>query len=156
MSSPSRQRQVLFSCTSIANGGLVFATPERALEVDGLHRALSESRTWGEFQAAMPPDEYERIAAELFDDFDKERPAAQERFSSDVVPGFCDGDYPPWLQAELDRVLPRDVIKRWGRWIESSINGWYVHFDPADRREIVAMLESAGFDVVKREDLAFW
>lgn len=77
-------------------------------------------------------------------------------FSSSVVPGFCDGDYPPWLQTEMKGVLPSNVIESFGRQVPTFINGWYVHFDQGLAARIVAMLESRGFEVVERGDLMFW
>ncbi|MBK9968769.1 MAG: hypothetical protein IPP07_29470 [Holophagales bacterium] len=129
MSASPRPRPILYWRVSPANEGLVFATPERAEEVDALYRAITTSRTWGAFRAAMPPEEYEQIVSIVFDEAGEERPEPGTPFDSSVVPGYCDGDYPPWLQTEMEEVLPQKVIDRYGRWVETSINGWYVHLE---------------------------
>jgi len=156
VSASPRPRPVLYWRVSPANEGLVFATPERAEEIDALHRAVEDSQTWGAFRAAMPADEYEQIVSIVFDEAGEERPEPGTPFDSSVVPGFCDGDYPPWLQKEMQSVLPPDVIDRFGRWEQTAINGVYLHFDEGFRPRVVAMLMRAGYQVVRREDLMFW
>lgn len=156
MSASPRPGPTLFYCVSPANHGLVFATPERATEIDRLHCAILDSRTWGEFRNAMPTGEYEQIVSVVFDEAGEDRPEADEPFNSSAVPGYCDGDYPPWLALEMEHVLPPAVLERFGRWVETSINGWYVHFDPALETDVVAMLTEAGYEVVERGDLMFW
>lgn len=148
-------RPALFYTVSLANGGLVFATPERAKEINRSHRAIEDSQTWGEFRRAVPSSDYEEIVSAVFGEAGEDRPEADDPFDSSAVPGYCDGDYPPWLAPEMEDVLPPAVVDRFGRWEETCINGSYVHFDPAREAEIVEMLRSAGFDVVRRDDLMF-
>jgi len=87
---------------------LVFAPPEVAEEIDCIHGAITESNTWGEFRGRMPPQEYAALYAESFstdpevvaEDPEAAHPADDAEFSSEDVPGFCDGDYPRWIAAE--------------------------------------------------------
>lgn len=149
-------RPVLFYRVSPANHGVVFATPERALETDRIRGAIAGSRTWGEFRAAMPEDDYELIAALLFDLDDLDRPDDDEPFVPERVPGYVDGDYPPWLQKEMESVLPWEVVERFGKRLQTAINGIYLHIDEEYRARVVATLMRAGYRVVRREDLEFW
>ena len=104
MNAPARR--VVFCTVAVANGGLVFADPERARGVSRIDAALSESRTWGEFRAAMDPEEHERLVSTIFDEEGLARPAPETPFRAEEVPGYCDGDYPRWLRQETDDVLP--------------------------------------------------
>lgn len=151
MSAPTRQ--VVYCTVAIANDGLVFAAPGRACEVARIDRALSESRTWGEFRAAMDPAEYERVVSLMFEYEDGERPAPETPFRAEEIPGYSDGDSPPWLQQEMDDVLPWEVIERFAEHEPTCINGWYVRFDPDDLPAITEMLAEMGIDVVMRHDL---
>ena len=92
--------------------------------------------------------EYERIVTEVFDDAGEERPEAGDSFVADVVPGFCDGDYPPWLQAKLEGLLTKAVVARFGRVVQTSFNGSYLHVEPAQRSEIFALLVAEGYELV--------
>lgn len=146
----------LFYRVSPANRGLVFARPERAMEISQIHCAIARSRTWGEFRAAMPEDDFELIAAQLFDLDDLDRPSDNEPFDAVAVPGYVDGDYPPWLQKEMQFVLPREVIEQFGEWQQTAINGVYLHIAEENRARVVATLLRAGYRVERREDLLFW
>lgn len=41
----------------------------------------------------------------------------------------------------MEEVLPQKVIDRYGRWVETSINGWYVHLEASLDAKVVSMLE---------------
>jgi len=142
---------------------LVFAPPERALHVDQIHRAIEESNTWGEFRKRLPAGEYHKLYEEQFS-FDPEVMAeddsAREPGDSDVfphdVPGYSDGDYPPWLAQEQERYLPPEVLKDFATRANTFANGSFWRMDSAQTRLIVARLASLGYKVEQREDLKFW
>ena len=101
---------------------LVFASAGVAEEVDRIHRAIEESRTWGEFRRRMPAAAYADLYADYFNDDpelleedpDAVPPADDEPFSSDRVPGYCDGDYPLWIASVQERFLPEDLLRAYG------------------------------------------
>jgi hypothetical protein len=113
---------------------LVFALPERAAAVDRIHRAM-ESATSGEFRRKMDPEEYAGLHEVMFtayrdaQDGVPREPEDDEPFSWESLPGFSDGDYPPWLALELERHLPNVILKA---------------------------LADSGLTVEEREDLVFW
>jgi hypothetical protein len=41
--------------------------------------------------------------------------------------------------------VPASISQQFGTVDDSVLNGSFLHFDPADRAEVVAALESAGF-----------
>jgi hypothetical protein len=142
---------------------LVFAPPDRALFIDRIHRAISESNTWGEFRQRMPPDEYRKLYAEIYssdpevlaEDEDAREPGDGEAFPHDV-PGYCDGDYPPWLAKEQARYLPDDVLNEFAIWDRSVINGRFWRLDAARAELVAERLTRLGYQVERRDDLQFW
>src|SRR5262249_9079592 len=118
------KRPVLLYNISPANGGLVFATRQRAAFISRIHDAVSGSRTWAEFRRATPGAEYSRITEGR-----EPRPRGSDPFSSDEVPGYGDGDYPPWLQQEMESVLPAEVLEQFGKGEMTMLNGGYIHIE---------------------------
>jgi hypothetical protein len=86
------------------------------------------------------------------------------RKSSDPFPehlreelGEGEHPYPPWLQKEMDKVLPPDILERF----EDTDGFWpcqdpYTHIDPEHKDEIIALLEQRGFTVEDGRDLDFY
>lgn len=143
---------------------LVFAPPEIAEENDRIYRAITESQTWGEFRRRMPPQEYVALSADRFstdpaeiaEDPDAAHPADEEEFSSECVPGFCDGDYPRWIAGEQERYVSMDILSAFGTREDTVHNGpcWRIY---ADRREeVLAALRAQGHELIEREDLEFY
>ena len=134
---------------SDANDGVVFTTPARARYVDSLFDALG-SKTWGEFRRRIPAEEWKGIASKL-----EEIPGKDEPFDVADVPGFCDGDWPPWVQKEILRVLPPPLVKRYAEAVMSCINGVYFHIKQEDLPALLAELERRGICAVHAPDLRF-
>lgn len=129
------------------NRGAVFATEGRAKFIAQIHEALSSART-------MPSQEYRDIRRE-FDDQGEPRPRLDEAFSAESVNGFSDGDYPPWLQAEMGWTIPHDILERFGTRQSTFLNGDYWHI-PEDQMEPMAnALRERGFEVVSADGLFF-
>ena|ERR1700688_146087 len=145
---------------------LVFTSLDRALEIDRLQRALA-SATWGEFRRQIGAAEYARLFEEVFEkpppDTDAEEldkyelePPDDAPFNSERVPGFSDGDYPPWLAAEMQCHLPASILQRFARYDSSVINGPFYRVMPENRDAIIKALVDAGYKVEERTDLQFW
>lgn len=144
------------------NGGVVFAEEERAREIASIHHAIENSTTWGDFKAAMPPKEYEKIiewymeGIEYDDDVDEEPqpPEPEEPFDGDFL--ICEGDYPPWLQAEMGRVIPHDLLHRYGKSTETFTSGDFWNIPKTNIEPLVAELRALGFEVEEAQDLEFY
>ena len=132
-----------------ANDGVVFTTPERARYVANLHDAF-DSKTWGEFRSRIPAEEWERLAEGF-----EEVPGPDEPFDSQGVPGFCDGDWPPWLQKEILHVLPPPLVLKYAEASVTLINGVYFHIKQEDLPELLRELESRGIRATHESDLQF-
>jgi hypothetical protein len=106
-----------------ANDGVVFTTPERARYIASLNDALG-SKTWGEFRSRIPAEEWEELMEKRV-----EIPGPDEPFKAEAVPGFCDGDWPPWLQKEIGHVLSEAILTKYAKHEMSVINGdfWHIH-----------------------------
>jgi hypothetical protein len=160
----SVQSQVLYFREAPHLPALIFATPERAEFIDRLHRAIGESKTWGEFRSRLPLGEYQSLYADVYTsdpevverDADAREPRNDEQFSCDYVPGFSDGDYPPWLATEQHRFLPEDVLKAFGTRETSPINGLFWSINAEKLEEVLGALRARGYEVVERQDLKFW
>ncbi len=64
------------------------------------------------------------------------------------LPAVCDGDYPPFLEPEQGRFLPRDFCDTYGAWVSSFNSGSWWEFPLSRFAEMKADLESRGFEVV--------
>lgn len=146
-------RELIYRISPI-NGSVVFADPGRARLVDRLHRAL-RVETWAEFRKAMPPAQYSEID-QYFDDVGEQRPEGSDAFSVDQVPGFSEGEFPPWLQTEMDSILPHSFFERFAvRETGFTSGSWWSI--PANRlSEAVNALRERGYVVQEAEDLDFW
>ena len=149
---PSRERPTpseLVYRVGPANNGIVFATPERARCVAVLNAAL-DSKTWGELRSRIPAEEWE-LLAEFFDKV----PRPGKPFKAEAVPGFSDGDWPPWLQKEIILVLPPPLVKKYAKPVMTSINGVYFHIEQDDLPALLAELKSRGIRATHAPDLEF-
>ncbi len=143
---------------------LIFTSLERALFVDQVHRAIQESTTWGEFRKGMPAAEYQRLFEDIFssdpdaiaEDENSREPKDEEPFSSDCVPGFSDGDYPPWLAPERDAYLPSELLETFATREDTFVNGSFWRLDPKNVASIVERLWVLGYQAQRRDDLMFW
>lgn len=159
----SQTKRILYFRQAPHDDYLVFAPPERAMFIDQIHRAIEESNTWGEFRKRLPAGEYEKLYQEQFSSDpeeiaeypDSREPRDDEKFPRDV-PGYCDGDYPPWLAQEQHQYLPRDVLKEFATREDSFLNGFFWRLDPSRAELIVNRLRSLGYIVERRDDLKFW
>jgi len=138
------------------NGDLVFAEPGTALYIDTLHCAMG-ARTWGEFRKLMPEDEYQEIVARQYEYSGEPElvPADEDEFDSAIVPGYHDGDYPPWLQQDMESVLPDDIVKEYGTIVSTMLNGNYLSIPPECEQQVVAALKKHGYIVERKDDVRF-
>ena len=124
----------------VGNGGVVFDTVEGALYADAVHGALEEAKTWGEFRRLLPAGEWETVEEILSsqdDDLDPECRRWWEEdaspFGMEDIPGLSDGYYPAWRQADMEEIVPEDLLRAFGK-SECSPNGefWLVPHENAE------------------------
>ena len=96
------------------NGGVVFAEDHRAREIVRLHESLTNATTWAEFRKMIPPKEYALILQRAFDSNGEPRQRSTDAIEPESIPGWSDGDYPPWLQSEMHRALDLHTLQMFG------------------------------------------
>lgn len=136
------------------NGGVVFAKPDRATFIAKIHSAIDSSKTWGQFRSAMPRKEYSKIVRG-FDDEGESRPKSADPFSGECVRGWSDGDYPPWLQKEMDYILPASVLEQFGKRKSTFVNGDFWLIPENNLVALCAALEALGWELECAQDLQF-
>jgi hypothetical protein len=137
----------------VINHRVVFALADRATLIARLHDAIERSRTWADFRKAMPTAEYSEIMRG-FDDNGEKRPRSADRFPHDV-PGYCDGLYPPWLQAEMDSLAPYDVRREVGI-LESTSNGPVWQIPEENLKAACEALSDLGWILNRAQRLNFY
>lgn len=133
---------------------LVFAFESRARLVHEINHAIKEAETWKDFFRLLPDSESRRLRALIEQEVGPID--ATGRFNREWLPGYSDGDYPPWLQAEMGACLPAIVLDEFSLRESSSVNGpfWQI---PADMRDaLVRRLRERGFAVHERSDWDFY
>lgn len=148
-------RRILFYTTSIANGGLVLAEKTRAECVARIHRAIETASTWAEFRHLMPARGYSEVM-QMIADNSEPRPRSTDAFDAYAVPGFPDGDYPPWLQQEMERVLPKHILQEFGALESTMLNGAFWHIDRSHLPALKAKLEALGYEVRDGSSIGPW
>jgi len=154
-------RETLLYRIAPHNGGLVFAPKDLALHVARIYRALEKARTWGQFRKMMPRSEYSSLIRE-FDENGEPRPKSTDPFDSDQIAGLSDGNYPQFLQQEMEYYLPDEVLNRYGTLETTMHNGFYWMIPRENARDMIRELEESGFrvesgsklDLVKESDPA--
>lgn len=68
-------------------------------------------------------------------------------FSSGELPGYDEGDYPPFLELDQDKFLPRAFCHKYGKRVSSFISGSWWEFPASKYDEMKGYLASYGFSV---------
>lgn len=137
------------------NGSLVFALEDRAQCVAKMHQAIRDSRTWSEFRRHMPRREYSALLR-AFANAGQPRPKGTDEFSGELLPGWTEGDYPPWLQLEMAQLIPRHILKRFGQCKPTHVNGSYWSIPPEVAAKVCVELSAIGWETEHAPDLPFW
>ena len=131
---------------SLDNGHVVIAPADRVAQFDAIHRAT----TWAEF-AAADPETYKGLCESWLEE--GEDPARfDEPFDISMGPGYEQGDYPPWLQAEMDLHVPRVILHAHARLESSVINGAFWVLDPTEMPAVIEKLRAKGIEIEQTDD----
>lgn len=136
------------------NGGVVFTPLYRAQELDRIHRALQDSGTWKELRESLPWKEYKKIR-QYFDEMAEKRPPLSSGFSPEQVPGFCEGLYPDWTQAEMEYYRFGEMLETFGESVCTG-EGSYLHITREKLPECIKCLEEKGYTVREGSNLIFY
>jgi len=136
------------------NGGMVIAPEARARRIAAIHTALSDSKSWRELAQKLPDGEYEVIVSRLAV-IGEELPELDDPFEPEQVPGWSDGDYPPWLQREMDSLLVDIDLTPIARRVHTVHNGSYWHIDQQSFELLRSVMESKGYRLIAADALPF-
>ena len=139
-------KTIFCRCVPHNPDALVFAEAHDARRVDRVWHALNTAKTWGQFKRLLPASEHEQ-----FEDCE-----GGEDDAFDPLDYTTEGDYPDWLQAEMERVIPADLLGRFGECLDTPLNGSFWSLPSRFETEIVEELEGRGYRVFKRDDLHFF
>lgn len=133
------------------NGLAVITSQQRLDQVKAIH----DARTWGDFAEADPAAFEEVREAYEGECKNMEMPSPSSPFDVSMVPGFDEGDYPPWLQAEIDQHVPRDILNRYGSPGSTVLNGPFWAVDAKKLDALAEALQRRGYEVTRVDDLPF-
>lgn len=130
-------------------GHLVFIEKRLAEDLVLLRTGVA---TWGAARSALKSSRWEEIV-EKYADFEIDMPSDDEAFDLDDVPGFVDGDWPEWPAQLMLTLVPSSIAEKYGKRVDSVLNGQFLEFDAADVEKIVAEMTAAGFTCVRNDGL---
>ena len=131
------------------DGELVFVGQSLGEELVMLRAGLA---TWGEAKARLNPTRWKQII-DMLADAEIAVPENDQSFVLDDIPGHLDGDWPEWPAQLMRTVVPTSIAEKYGRKVDSVLNGQFLEFDAADVDKIVAEMTAAGFTCVRNDGL---
>lgn len=168
--SSAKERDIV--CGTLVDN-FVLVQRELAINLACIQYAVSTSATWGEFKSKLSERGWLELSQTLHDrgrisldeyrmegGFDSDEAARQsysslpfsermpidsDTFSSEDVPGFCDGDWPTWPEQEALKWIPHNIQERFGNRTSSVLNGTYLSLDTTRSNEIIEALQKAGY-----------
>jgi hypothetical protein len=167
----NNDKELVFQLWSDFEG--VFFRKIDYLELQTVHKALYQSKTWREFSERLPGGEFESLSmwvendgeyiygvdgdlkfieSREYPDFMRDYGAdyiirADDPFDSSSVPGAQDGDYPGWTYRIADECLPEEFKNKYGERVSSMVSGSWWEFPKEQLDEMTQYLEIRGFTV---------
>lgn len=130
---------------------LVVMPLSEARRLAALNRALEDSSTWRELQAAIAEDPV--TIDYLKDAYDGELPDAADPVDPEELPGFADGDWPLWPKRAMLDWLPASVVEL-GTVRSTLMNDPYLELDASRFDDVVAALAAENIECYQdRADL---
>ncbi len=99
--------------------------------------------------------EYSQVVRS-FDDQGEPRPKGADAFSGEMIPGWTDGDFPPWLQPEMPGLIPTSLLERFGKQQATWLNGSFWWLPPESADSLCAELSALGWKTEHAPSLRFW
>ncbi|QCB51976.1 hypothetical protein E5720_16500 [Rhodococcus sp. PAMC28707] len=128
---------------------LVFVEQSLAEELVLLRTGVA---TWGEAKAKLNSTRWQQITEKLAD-VEISVPDDDQLFALDDIPGHLDGDWPEWPAQLMLTLVPNSIVEKYGKKVDSVLNGQFLEFDAADEKKIVAEMNAAGFTCIKDDSL---
>lgn len=133
----------------VHDGQLVFVEQSLAEDLVLLYTGIV---TWGEAKAQLSPDRWQQITEKLAD-AEVEVPEDNQLFSLDDVPGHQDGDWPEWPAQLMLTLVPSSIAEKYGKKVDSTLNGQFLELGAADEEGIVSEMNAAGFTCTRNDSV---
>jgi hypothetical protein len=150
------------------NGGLTFIKKKYALEIGDFKGAVANSSTWGELKSRITEeyyletvekwkeDEYcRRMDEEEIEEWQILDPKPEDAFDAAEMPGYLDMDWPEFAPGMMDEWVSKEIVERYGGYVESTLSGDYPLIDFENEEKVVSLLEEQGY-VCIRDDGRIW
>lgn len=157
----------------IVDDNLVFSPEQEATDLARRWYAIKNAKTWQDFidftsEATFNQLIYEILEALEFVDLhpnylmgedlssyitDLHLPQPDDAFTTDVLPGFDEGNYMPIPAQEVISWLPEELQDNLGQFDHHPLFEFIYRIDPANELLVVQSLEAAGFICKKNQAL---
>lgn len=135
----------------VAANALVICIPDaRCRDLVEMYKIDEDGGTWGELRERAPKLVKEEIESRYSDQEDI--PADADPLNVLEIPGAEEGDW-PWPAQDMLRWLPPDVAETFGTVMSTTLNGEFLHIEPARLADLVNALKSHGYEC-QRDDAA--
>jgi len=132
----------------IVDDGVVLMAHDFFLRLLAIWRAAARSATWAGFLVQLPHPLREEVISRL----DGDTPQSDAAFSIEDIPGFSDGDWPPFANQEMMTLLPEGV-KVMGKIGETNFNGPRLDIPASQEFAVVDELRKLGWSVERHDSL---
>lgn len=157
----------------IIDQNLVFAIEDFAIENARLWNAVKHAKTWQDFINLTSEETYQDLIFEILETLGYEHlytqylsgedlttyvpglvlPEPDDEFTTDVLPGFDEGEYIPNLIHETLAWLPDELIDQIGEIDHHETEGFTYRIDPESELLAVQTLNAAGFATIPNQEL---
>lgn len=148
-SSKKVSRHLVYQVIGSPDGEVFFAEKSWANQLPRIRAAMKESRTWGEFRASMPRKDYSFLI-QSFDRDGEPRPKGSDPFDPFQLPTLEDSPY-PWPTQETERVLPPDILQKWGKDRRGEIGCWYWCIPESNLSAVLRELQKREIAITRRD-----
>ena len=174
-------KQVLYVGLSIEKGKVIVLDKKTAVFLRYIDSVLKESSTWGDLKKNLPQSESRRIQEFLdgentFDDFlgqnaekgwsreyafeefkklplEERCPLDHDPYRIEKIPGYYDGEWPPWPAQLMCGILPEEIQLKYGGSQNAVLNGPFMNIPPQKKEDLIRDLEGFGYKCIEDQEL---
>lgn len=156
----------------VANN-LIFIPEEQAKAWARRWYAIQNAKSWGEFIAMTSQEDFDELILEILETLGHEAlfpqyqmgedlslyitdlvlPQADDPFTTDILPGFDEGEYMPHPAQEIIAWLPDELQENIGELQLDEAAGFIYYIQPENTELVLTSLQAAGFNTRHDEAL---
>jgi hypothetical protein len=155
------------------NNNLIFIPEEEALRSQKIWHAINNANTWQDFIDLTSEEEFDQIVFEILEFLDHGNlfaeykmgqdlstyveglhlPQPDDLFTTEVLPGFEEGEFMPRADQEIIGWLPEEMLENIGE-IKTSEEGiFYYKIEPKHIELVIQTFDAAGFKCIPNQKL---